>query len=139
MVDLDSGEILAHIRGSLHIYELMLRGSALILNLMGVETPYVKTDKSNEKILMAGNGSTISEAQRLTGELVGRFHLHRPALSVIALKTDSSILTAGGNDHGYQAAFLRKVKAHGLAGDVLITISTSGNSARFSIRSWRPK
>ncbi len=80
------------------------------------------------KILIAGNGGSAADAQHFAGELVSRFYFDRPALSAIALTTDSSILTAIGNDYGYEDVFARQLQAHGRSGDVFIAISTSGNS-----------
>ena len=81
------------------------------------------------KVLIAGNGGSAADAQHFAGELVSRFYFDRPALAAIALTTDSSILTAIGNDYGYLDVFSRQVEALGCAGDVFIAISTSGNSA----------
>lgn len=80
------------------------------------------------KLLFCGNGGSAADAQHWAGELVSRFYYDRPGLAAIALTTDSSILTAIGNDYGYDYTFARQVEALGLAGDVLIAISTSGNS-----------
>jgi D-sedoheptulose 7-phosphate isomerase len=80
------------------------------------------------KILIAGNGGSAADAQHFAGELVSRFYFDRPALSAIALTTDSSILTAIGNDYGFEDVFARQVQAHGRNSDVFIAISTSGNS-----------
>ena len=80
------------------------------------------------KILVMGNGGSASDAQHLAAELVGRFMLERKALPAIALTTDSSILTAIGNDYGFDNIFSRQVEALGSSGDLLIGISTSGNS-----------
>ena len=81
------------------------------------------------RLLFAGNGGSAADAQHWSGELVSRFYYDRPGLSAIALTTDSSILTAIGNDYGYDYVFARQVEALGHAGDVLIAISTSGRSA----------
>lgn len=81
------------------------------------------------KILIAGNGGSAADAQHFAGELVSRFQFNRPALSAIALTTDSSILTSIGNDYGYANVFARQIEAHGRNGDIFIAISTSGNSA----------
>lgn len=81
------------------------------------------------KILFCGNGGSAADAQHIAAELVGRYVDERPALAGIALTTDTSILTAVGNDYGYDAVFSRQVEALGQAGDVLVAISTSGNSA----------
>ncbi len=80
------------------------------------------------KILFAGNGGSAADAQHLAGELVSRFNYDRPGLAAFALTTDTSVLTAIGNDYGYERLFARQVEAVGVAGDVLIAISTSGRS-----------
>jgi D-sedoheptulose 7-phosphate isomerase len=80
------------------------------------------------KILLAGNGGSAADAQHLAAELTGRFEMERPALPAIALTTDTSALTAIGNDYGFNEIFSRQVAALGRDGDVLIVISTSGNS-----------
>jgi D-sedoheptulose 7-phosphate isomerase len=84
--------------------------------------------QANGKILIAGNGGSAADAQHFAGELVSRFYFDRPPLAAIALTTDSSILTAIGNDYGYEDVFARQVQALGRSGDVFIAISTSGNS-----------
>lgn len=84
--------------------------------------------KNNKKVLIAGNGGSAADAQHFAGELVGRFKKERKPLDCIALTTDTSILTAVGNDYGFEHVFARQVEARGKAGDVYISISTSGNS-----------
>lgn len=88
----------------------------------------VQALKSGNKILFAGNGGSAADAQHWAGELVSRFNYDRPGLAGIALTTDTSTLTAIGNDYGYDYVFARQVEALGRKGDVLIAISTSGNS-----------
>lgn len=83
----------------------------------------------NGKILACGNGGSAADAQHFAAELVGRFETERQGLSAIALSTDSSIMTAIANDYGYKAIFDKQVRALGHPGDVLLAISTSGNSA----------
>lgn len=80
------------------------------------------------KILWCGNGGSAGDSQHLDAELVGRFRRERRALRSLALTTNTSILTAIGNDYGYDAVFSRQVEAWGAPGDVLVGISTSGNS-----------
>jgi len=75
--------------------------------------------RSGGKILTFGNGGSAADAQHLAGELVGRFLRDRPALAAIALTTDPSVITAVGNDMGYEAVFRRQVEAHGKPGDVV--------------------
>jgi D-sedoheptulose 7-phosphate isomerase len=86
------------------------------------------TLKSRNKILICGNGGSASDAQHFAAELVGRFEKERKGLPAIALTTDTSILTALGNDYGYDTIFARQVEALSVSGDTLIGISTSGNS-----------
>lgn len=80
------------------------------------------------KIMFCGNGGSAADAQHLAAELVGRYKLNRPAMNAVALTVDTSILTAVGNDFGYDTIFERQVEGLGQQGDVLIGISTSGNS-----------
>ena len=84
--------------------------------------------KSGHKLLVAGNGGSAADAQHTVAEFVSRLCVDRPALRAIALTTDTSILTAIGNDYGYEHSFERQVEALGQPGDVLLGISTSGNS-----------
>lgn len=81
------------------------------------------------KILACGNGGSAADAQHFAAEFVGRFERERPELPAIALTTDTSILTAIGNDYDFSQVFAKQVRALGQPGDVLVAISTSGNSA----------
>jgi len=83
---------------------------------------------AGNKLLIMGNGGSAADAQHFAAEIIGRFKLERPALPAIALTTDSSILTAIGNDYGFEAVFSRQVAGLGRPGDVVFGISTSGNS-----------
>ena len=84
--------------------------------------------KSGGKILLAGNGGSAADAQHIAGELVSRFAFDRPGLAAVALTTDTSILTAVGNDYGYEMLFSRQIQALGRKGDVFVAYSTSGKS-----------
>jgi D-sedoheptulose 7-phosphate isomerase len=84
---------------------------------------------NNGKILACGNGGSAADAQHLAAELVGRFELERHELAAIALTTDTSILSAIANDYGFKLIFAKQVRALGQPGDILVAISTSGNSA----------
>ncbi len=84
--------------------------------------------KSGNKILLCGNGGSAADCQHIAAELVGRFNMERRALPAVALTTDTSILTAVANDYSFDRIFERQVEALGQEGDVLIGISTSGNS-----------
>lgn len=84
---------------------------------------------NNGKILACGNGGSAADAQHFAAELVGRFEAERQELAAIALTTDTSIITAIANDYSYNVIFAKQVRALGQPGDVLLAISTSGNSA----------
>ena len=81
------------------------------------------------KLMVCGNGGSASDAQHFAAEFVGRFERERPGLAALALTTDTAILTAIGNDYDFNAIFSKQVQALGTPGDVLIAITTSGNSA----------
>ena len=84
--------------------------------------------RAGNKLLLCGNGGSAADAQHWAGELVSRFNYDRPGLAAVALTTDSSNLTAIGNDYGYERVFSRQVEALGQPGDVLFALSTSGRS-----------
>jgi D-sedoheptulose 7-phosphate isomerase len=88
----------------------------------------VQTIRMGNKVLICGNGGSAADAQHLAAEIIGRFEKDRRALPAIALTTDTSILTAVGNDYGYETIFARQVEGLAAPGDILIGISTSGNS-----------
>ncbi len=84
--------------------------------------------KKGNKILLAGNGGSAADAQHIAGELVNRFGFERPGLAALSLTTDSSVITSISNDYGFKRLISRQVESLGREGDVLIAISTSGNS-----------
>ena len=84
---------------------------------------------SGNKVLACGNGGSAADAQHFAAEFVGRYERERPELAAIALTTDSSIITAIANDYDFSVIFSKQVRAFGVAGDVLLALSTSGNSA----------
>lgn len=88
---------------------------------------------NNAKILACGNGGSAADAQHFIAELVGRFERDRLPLAGVALNTDTSILTAVGNDYGFDQVFARQIMALGQPGDVLVAISTSGNSTNVQL------
>lgn len=83
---------------------------------------------SDRKLLLCGNGGSAADAQHIAAEFVNRYTLERPALPAIALTTDTSVITSIGNDYSFDDIFSKQVKALGMEGDVLLAISTSGNS-----------
>lgn len=88
----------------------------------------IETFQIGNKLLIMGNGGSAADAQHFAGEIVSRFRIERPGLPAIALSTDTSILTAIGNDYGFERVFSRQVEALAAPGDAVIGISTSGNS-----------
>ncbi|RWO32126.1 MAG: SIS domain-containing protein [Mesorhizobium sp.] len=91
-------------------------------------TAVVAALSQGKALLICGNGGSASDAIHIAGELVGRFLRERKAYNVIALPANAAVLTAWGNDYGFDTVFSRQVEAHGAAGAVLLAISTSGNS-----------
>jgi len=121
-------EIQAAIRATASLLEEMAEDAALCEATQQAVEVSVAALREGRKILFCGNGGSAADAQHWAGELVSRFMYDRPGLAAIALTTDSSILTAIGNDYGYERTFSRQVEALGMEGDVLFAISTSGNS-----------
>ncbi len=120
--------IRAQIADSILVKTRMLDDGALIGLVKRVAQECIEALRRGNRILFAGNGGSAADAQHLAAELVSRFAFDRPGLAGIALTTDTSILTAVGNDYGYEKVFARQVEAHGRPGDVLLSLSTSGNS-----------
>lgn len=106
----------------------MLADVALKSRLTLAAEACVRCFQSGGKIMLAGNGGSAADAQHIAGEFVSRFALDRPGLPAIALTTDTSILTAVGNDYSYEKLFARQLQAHAKRHDVFIAYSTSGRS-----------
>jgi D-sedoheptulose 7-phosphate isomerase len=109
-------------------FERMAADEGLRTQILEAVATCVAALRAGNKILFCGNGGSAADAQHWAGELVSRFYFDRPGLSAVALTTDTSILTAIGNDYGYERVFSRQVEAIGKPGDVLVAISTSGKS-----------
>ena len=106
----------------------MLADQVLLSEVQLAAQACIDCFKGGGKLLLAGNGGSAADSQHIAGELVSRFAFDRPGLSAIALTTDTSILTAIGNDYSYDNLFSRQIQAHGKKGDVFIGYSTSGQS-----------
>ncbi|ELV7090843.1 D-sedoheptulose 7-phosphate isomerase [Campylobacter jejuni] len=117
-----------HFTDSILVKEQILKDENLITLIKNASLEVIKAYKNGNKTLLAGNGGSAADAQHIAGEFVSRFYFDRPGIASIALTTDTSILTAIGNDYGYENLFARQVQAQGVKGDVFICISTSGNS-----------
>jgi len=120
--------IAAQIAEAQRVMSAMLEDIALQSSVEAAAQACIASLKQGGKILLAGNGGSAADAQHIAGEFVSRFAFDRPGLPAIALTTDTSILTAIGNDYGYEKLFTRQVQAHGNKGDVFIGYSTSGQS-----------
>ncbi len=110
------------------VLERMRNAATLIERIGAAAAACERTLARGRKVLFCGNGGSAADAQHLAGELVSRFNHDRPGIAGMALTVDSSVLTAIGNDYGYDYVFARQVEALGIAGDTLIGISTSGRS-----------
>uniref|UniRef100_UPI0035142AB3 D-sedoheptulose 7-phosphate isomerase n=1 Tax=Siccirubricoccus soli TaxID=2899147 RepID=UPI0035142AB3 len=121
-------EIGSAIRRSAAVLQAMAEDAGCRAAIAGMVEASVAALRAGGQLLFCGNGGSAADAQHWAGELVSRFMYDRPGLAAIALTTDSSILTAIGNDYGYERVFARQVEALGRQGDVLFAISTSGRS-----------
>ena len=120
--------ITAQIQDTQQVMAAMLLDDALLARVEAAAEACIGALNDGGKVLLAGNGGSAADAQHIAGEFVSRFAFDRPGLPAIALTTDTSILTAIGNDYGYDKLFARQVQAHGQKGDVFIAYSTSGKS-----------
>ena len=111
-----------------NVFELLISESKIHDQILSAAQICIKALRQNGKIMFCGNGGSAADSQHLAAELVSKLSYDRPALNAIALTTDTSALTAIGNDYGYLYSFSRQVMAIGNSGDVLIGISTSGKS-----------
>jgi D-sedoheptulose 7-phosphate isomerase len=117
-----------NIESSIAAKQALLANDSLISSICSVAQLLVAASKNKNKILLFGNGGSAADAQHIAAELVGRFGFDRPALPALALTVDTSCITAIGNDLGFDQIFARQVEALSQPGDVIIGISTSGNS-----------
>lgn len=116
------------VKKSIDVKKKLLDNQELMNLIQEVALKCVEVYKNGNKTLIAGNGGSAADAQHIAGEFVSRFYFDRPGLASVALTTDTSIITAIGNDYGYEKLFSRQVQANGVKDDMFIGISTSGNS-----------
>lgn len=119
-------DIYEYLRESIRVKEAVIANQ--IDQIEELAAVIIDAYKKGNKLLVFGNGGSAADAQHLASEFVGRYKMERPGLPAIALTTDSSIITAVGNDYGYDFIFARQVEAHCRAGDIVLGITTSGNS-----------
>ena len=116
------------INQTLRVKQNILKDNKLIKKIGEITRAIVNAYKENKKVVLFGNGGSAADAQHLAGELVGKFYLERKALASIALTTNTSELTAIANDYNFNRVFARQVEALVNPGDIVIGITTSGNS-----------
>lgn len=121
-------DIKKYIQDSIDTKTKILNDEKILSAIKNITDEIVKAYKNDKKVLTAGNGGSAGDAQHIAGELVSKFFFDRPGLTAFALSTDTSILTAVGNDYGYEKSFSRQIQANAKEGDVFLGISTSGNS-----------
>jgi len=109
-------------------YTSVFQNDSLKANIQKIVYESVTAFKSDRKMLFCGNGGSASDAQHIAAELSGRFYADRPPLYAEALHVNSSFMTAVSNDYGYEATYARMIEAAGKKGDILVGLSTSGNS-----------
>lgn len=108
--------------------KMILENEEIIELIKEVGEKTIEVYKNGKKTIIAGNGGSAADAQHMAGEFVSKFYFDRPGLKSLAITTDTSILTAIGNDYGYDRVFVRQLEANGDEGDIFFAISTSGNS-----------
>ncbi|WP_424193358.1 D-sedoheptulose 7-phosphate isomerase [Ampullimonas aquatilis] len=114
---------------SIAVKQSLLEDHHLFEQIIFVSKTCAESCNAGHKILFAGNGGSAADAQHLAGEFVSRFNYDRPGLSAFALTVDTSVITAIGNDYGYERLFERQIQANAKKGDIFIGLSTSGNSS----------
>jgi D-sedoheptulose 7-phosphate isomerase len=117
-----------HLQRSLAVMARAVNDNELRASILAIADAITKSFRAGGKLLLAGNGGSAADAQHIAAEFLSRFKLDRHPLAAIALTTDTSVLTAVGNDYGFEQVFERQVRGLGRQGDVFIGISTSGKS-----------
>jgi D-sedoheptulose 7-phosphate isomerase len=120
--------IATHLELSLAALERATRDTALLATAHRIAAAIVNALRSGHKLLIIGNGGSAADAQHIAAEIMGRYKKERSAYAAVALTTDTSALTAIGNDYDFERVFTRQVEGLGIRGDVLLALSTSGRS-----------
>jgi D-sedoheptulose 7-phosphate isomerase len=113
---------------SVRIKQSLLNDDGLVGMIAAIAERMVQVYQAGHKTMWAGNGGSAADAQHMAGELVNKFGFDRPGLPALSLSTDTSIITAVGNDYGFDRLFARQIEAQGQEGDLFVGISTSGKS-----------
>ncbi len=126
-MEMSKGDIQKSIQENVEVLKKTFNDAHIAI-LIEVASLVVSTIKNNKKILLCGNGGSAADSQHIAAEFIGRFKKERQSIPAIALTTDTSILTAVANDYSFDEIFARQIEGLGNEGDLLIGISTSGNS-----------
>ena len=121
-------DIVKRIEENISVKKSILSDTHLIDTIERAATVVVNAIENGNKVIFCGNGGSAADSQHLAAELIGKFYFNRHSLPAISLTVNTSIITAIGNDFGFDKAFARQLEGIGKAGDVLIGLSTSGNS-----------
>jgi D-sedoheptulose 7-phosphate isomerase len=126
---IDRNDVVAtHFRQSCEVLERAAADPGLLTSISAIAGAITRAFRDGAKLLIAGNGGSAADAQHIAGELLSRFGFDRAPLPAIALTTDTSVLTAIGNDYGFDRVFERQVRGLGRPGDIFLALSTSGRS-----------
>lgn len=117
-----------YLNESIAVKKLLQESDSVLNQISAVADLIINAYKNGNKVILAGNGGSAADSQHIAAEFVSRFFFDRPGLPAMALTTDTSMLTAIGNDYGFDKLFARQLQAQSKPGDVFIGISTSGNS-----------
>jgi len=128
MTDVREDPIANHFQRSMSVLEHAARDDALRATMLSIADCIAASFRNGGKLLIAGNGGSAADAQHIAGEFLSRLRFDRNPLPAIALTTDTSVLTAVGNDYGYEQVFERQIRGLARQGDIFIGISTSGRS-----------
>src|SRR5215472_13506471 len=128
MADVREDTVATHFQRSLSVLERAARDEALRATMLSIADHIAASFRDGGKLLIAGNGGSAADAQHIAGEFLSRLRFDRNPLPAIALTTDTSVLTAVGNDYGYEHVFERQIRGLGREGDIFVGISTSGRS-----------
>lgn len=121
-------EVKRHIEESIRVKRLLLDNEEVLESIERAAEVCIIALKDGKKLMFAGNGGSAADAQHLAAELVNRFGFDRPGIAAMALTTDTSVITAISNDYSFEMLFSRQIESLGIDGDVLVALSTSGNS-----------
>ncbi|MGF1839409.1 D-sedoheptulose-7-phosphate isomerase [Vibrio atlanticus] len=120
--------IQSYLNKSISVKQKLMSSDDVLAQVSKVADLIIDAYRNGNKVIIAGNGGSAADAQHIAAEFVSRFFFDRPGLPALALTTDTSMLTAIGNDYGFDKLFARQLQAQSRSGDVFIGISTSGNS-----------